>query len=89
MAIPKTAPNLNAAYAWLNFNLQPALSAQISQRLSVATPNRVAFEQLPLDIRQNSNLFPPQSVLEKCDRIAPLEKFDPVYERYWTQLTSG
>lgn len=89
MAIPKTAPNLNAAYAWLNFNLQPALSAQISQRLSVATPNRVAFEQLPLDIRQNAYLFPPQSVLEKCDRIAPLEKFEPVYERYWTQLTSG
>lgn len=89
MAIPKTAPNLDAAYAWLNFHLQPAVAAQISQRLSVATPNRAAFEQLPADIRQNYNLFPPESILEKCDRIAPLEKFDAVYERYWTQLTSG
>lgn len=89
MVIPKTAPNPDAAYAWINFVLQPEVAAQVCQRLGVATPNRVAVEQLPPQVRNNPNLFPPESILQKCERIARLGKFDAVYERYWTQLTSG
>lgn len=89
IAIPKTAPNLKAAYAWINFNLQPAVSAQLCQRQTVATPNQAAFEQLPPDLRNNNNLFPPESILKQCERIESLGEFDAVYERYWTQLTSG
>jgi spermidine/putrescine transport system substrate-binding protein len=89
IAIPKTAPNLDAAYAWLNYNLEPTVAAEICQRQTVAIPNQVAIEQLPTQLRQNTNLFPPESILNKCERIAPLGDFDPVYDRYWTQLTSG
>ena len=89
MVIPKSAPNLDAAYAWLDFNLQPAVANQICQQLGVATPNRVAVEQLPAKIRGNTKLFPPESILNKCERISLLSEFDAIYERYWTQLTSG
>jgi spermidine/putrescine transport system substrate-binding protein len=89
MAIPNTAPNPNAAYAWINFMLQPDVAAQMCQRLSIATPNQVAVEQLPPELRNNTNLFPPESILQNCERIAPLGEVDAVYERYWTQLTSG
>jgi spermidine/putrescine transport system substrate-binding protein len=89
MVIPKTAPNIDGAYAWINFNLQPEVAAQISTRQSIATPNRAAFEQLPQKIKNNSSLFPPESILEKCERISPVEKpIEEIYERYWTQLTS-
>lgn len=88
IVIPKSAPNLDAAYAWLNFNLQPAVANQICQQLGVATPNRVAVEQLPAQMRENTKLFPPESILKNCERISLLPKFDAVYERYWTQLTS-
>lgn len=89
IVIPKTAANFDGAYAWINFILQPEIAAQISQRLNVATPNRAGFEQLPHKIQNNSNLFPADSLIEKCERITPLGKFEEVYERYWTQLTSG
>ncbi len=89
IVIPKTAANLDGAYAWINFILQPENAAKISQRLNVATPNRAGFEQLPNKIQNNINLFPPESLIEKCERITPLGKFEEVYERYWTQLTSG
>jgi spermidine/putrescine transport system substrate-binding protein len=89
IAIPKTAPNLDAAYAWIDYNLEPTVAAEISQRQFLAIPNQVAMEQLPTQLRQNTNLFPPESVLNQCERIAPLGDFDAVYERYWTQLTSG
>lgn len=89
MVIPKSAPNPEAAYAWLNFILQPSIMAQVCYRLKFATPNQAAIEQLPPDIRSNPNLFPPESLLDKCERIVPLGQFGEVYDRYWTQLTSS
>ena len=89
MVIPKTAPNPEGAYAWLNFILQPTVAAQLCQRLSFAVPNRVAVKQLPPQIRDDTNLFPAESILEKCERITPLGDFDSVYDRYWTQLISS
>ena len=89
IVIPKSAANLDGAYAWINFILQPEVAAMISQRMSVATPNSAGFEQLPNQIKNNLNMFPQKSLLEKCERITPLGKFEEVYERYWTQLTSS
>jgi spermidine/putrescine transport system substrate-binding protein len=90
IVIPKTAPNLDGAYAWINLILQPEISAQISQRLSISTPNRAGFELLPKVYQENENLFPPESLLEKCERVTPLDKsYEEIYDRYWTLLTSG
>jgi spermidine/putrescine transport system substrate-binding protein len=86
IVIPKNPPNITGAYDWINFILQPDISAQLSARLSIATPNRAGFEQLPQEIQTNPNLFPPESILEKCERITPLGKIEEVYARYWTQL---
>ncbi|BAY38381.1 polyamine ABC transporter, polyamine-binding protein [Nostoc sp. NIES-2111] len=89
IVIPKSAPNINGAYAWINFILQPEVAANISDRLKIATPNSAAFEQLPKQIKNNENFYPPSSILEKCERISPVGEFEDVYERYWTQLTSS
>lgn len=89
IVIPKTAPNVDGAYAWINLLLRPEVAAQTSQRLSLSTPNRAAFEQLPKKVQNNFSLFPPESILSKCERLAPLGQIEEVYERYWTELTSG
>lgn len=89
IVIPKSAPNIDGAYAWINFILQPEIAANISDRLKISTPNSAAFEQLPKQIKNNENLYPPSSILEKCERISPVGEFEEVYERYWTQLTSS
>ena len=89
LAIPKTAPNPEGAYAWINFMLQPDVAAQICDRLSFATANKAAFSQLPPETQNNQSLFPPESVLELCEGLAPVGNFSPVYDRYWTQLTSA
>ncbi|MBD0267375.1 MAG: spermidine/putrescine ABC transporter substrate-binding protein, partial [Cyanobacteria bacterium Co-bin8] len=43
MVIPADAPNADAAYAWINFILQPEISKDAVERLSFATPNGAAF----------------------------------------------
>lgn len=89
IVIPKTAPNIDGAYAWINYLLQPEIAANASQRLKISTSNKSAFELLPKNLQTNTNLFPPETVLEKCERITPLDKFDEVYSNYWTKLTSS
>jgi spermidine/putrescine transport system substrate-binding protein len=89
LVIPKTAPNPEGAYAWINFMLQPDIAAEICERLSFATPNQEALKQLPPEVRNNPTLFPPNSDLERCESVAPVGKFSEVYESYWTKLTSA
>jgi spermidine/putrescine transport system substrate-binding protein len=89
LVIPKTAPNPEGAYAWINFMLQPDVAAQISQRLSFATPNQEAFNQLPAEVKNNPRLFPKNSELERCESVAPVGNLSTVYENYWTKLTSA
>jgi spermidine/putrescine transport system substrate-binding protein len=89
IVIPKTAPNIDGAYAWINLMLQPEVAAQMTKRLTLATPNRAGFELLPKNLQNNTSLFPPESTLEKCERISPVGQTEEVYERYWTKLTSS
>ncbi len=89
LAIPTTAPNLEGAYAWINFMLKPDIAAQICERLSFATPNEVALNKLSSQVKNNLNLFPPESLLKLCESIAPVGKFSEVYDNYWNQLTSS
>lgn len=90
MVIPKTAPNPDAAYAWINYMLQPSVSAQITERLLFATPNQAAYDQLPTPLRNDQTLFPPESLLTKSETIAPVDQaVSELYEKYWTRLTSA
>jgi spermidine/putrescine transport system substrate-binding protein len=90
MVIPKTAPNPDAAYAWINYMLQPAVAAQVTQRLLFATPNKAAYDQLPAPLRDNETLFPSENLLEKSEGIAPVsQSVAELYDKFWTQLTSS
>lgn len=89
IVIPRTAPNPDAAYAWINHLLEPAVAAQVTERLFFATPNQAAYNQLPSSLQTNEAIFPPESILAKCEGIVPVPTVTELYERYWTQLMSS
>ena len=89
MAIPVTAPNPDAAHAWIDFMLRPDVAAEVTESLSFATPSKDAFELLPPEIAENPSLFPPEEVLVKCEGLAPVGSATVLYEKYWNRLTSG
>jgi spermidine/putrescine transport system substrate-binding protein len=90
VAIPKTAPNVDAAYEWINYMLSAETAAKVVERLKFATPNQIAFEKLPKAIKSNQNLFPSSTVIDQCEGIAPVApKISETFDRYWTQLTSA
>lgn len=90
MVIPKSAPNPDAAYEWINFILQPDNSVELVERLKISTPNQSAFDKLPDKLKQDENLFPSKAILSKCEGVAPVpQETADLYDRYWTQLTSS
>ncbi|HEY9888524.1 MAG TPA: extracellular solute-binding protein [Candidatus Obscuribacterales bacterium] len=89
MIIPVNAPNVDAAYEWLNFNLDPAISQLSTEMLFNATPNRVAFDNLSDELKANTDLFPPAEVLERCEGIAPVGDATSLYDEFWTRVTSA
>jgi spermidine/putrescine transport system substrate-binding protein len=90
MVIPRSAPNPDAAYAWMTYMLRPQVAATLTQRLLFATPNRQAFNKLPNDLQQNTALYPPETLLEKSESITPVsDEIAELYEKYWTTLTSS
>lgn len=89
IVIPKTAPNPEAAYQWMNFFLNPETAVDLVTRLRFATPNQATYDLLPEDLKANRTLFPPEAVLAQCEGIAPLpDEVAEAYDQYWTQLTS-
>lgn len=90
IAIPKTAPNPEAAYAWINYFLNPENAVALVTRLRFATPNQATYDLLPADLQANRTLFPAPEILAKCEGIAPLpDAATQAYDQYWTQLTSA
>ena len=90
MVIPKAAPNPAAAYAWLNFLLEPETAAFAVERLRFATPSQAAFALLPAELQESETLFPPESVIANCEGIAPLDLATAdLFDRYWTELMSS
>jgi spermidine/putrescine transport system substrate-binding protein len=89
MVIPKTAPNVEAAYAWINFMLEPENAAFAVEQLKFATPSQAAFDLLPNELKDNTNLFPTAEMLAKCEGIASVGDTIDVYDKYWTELKSA
>jgi spermidine/putrescine transport system substrate-binding protein len=89
IVIPTTAPNVDAAYEWINFNLDPAIAQLNTETLFNATPNKVAYENLSDEFKSDEKLFPPEEILAKCEGIAPVGDASAVYDEYWTRVTSA
>ncbi len=89
IAIPKTAPNVDAAYKWIEYSVEPQTAAKNLGRLKLPTPNQKTLTLLPKDLVENPDLFPPEEILAKCEVLANVGEAIDIYDRYWTQLTSA
>ncbi|KRM61573.1 spermidine putrescine ABC transporter binding protein [Paucilactobacillus vaccinostercus DSM 20634] len=56
--IPKTAKHRKAAYAFLNFMLEPKNAAQNAEYIGYSTPNKAAMKDLPASVRNDAQFYP-------------------------------
>ncbi|MGE8349856.1 MAG: polyamine ABC transporter substrate-binding protein [Pseudomonas protegens] len=90
VVIPKNAPHLENAYAYLNYLLDPKVIANISNFVQYANGNAASLPYIEPQLRDNPAAYPPQSVL---DTLFPIKTMTPagmrLSTRLWTRITSG
>ncbi|WP_077616077.1 ABC transporter substrate-binding protein [Caenibacillus caldisaponilyticus] len=75
MVIPKTAKNIEGAYKFMNFMLDPKNAAQNAEYVGYSTPNEAAMKYLPKDIRNDQRFYP------DLDKVQNLEVYENLGKR--------
>ncbi|MBN8658996.1 MAG: spermidine/putrescine ABC transporter substrate-binding protein [Candidatus Obscuribacter phosphatis] len=84
--IPRQAPHKENAYKWINYMLEPEVSAACANFTHYATANYLAFKGVDPELKQDPNLYPPESVLQRCEELHDIGKAVFLYDRLWTEI---
>ncbi|MBD8495496.1 polyamine ABC transporter substrate-binding protein [Pseudomonas syringae] len=90
VAIPKDAENLEAAYKFMNFLLQPEVMAEITNEVRFPNGNKAATPLVDKDISGDPSIYPPADVVAKLYAISDLPAATQrLLTRSWTKIKSG
>ena len=90
MCIPKGAPNVDNAHAWINYILEPKVHAAIAKEVNYALPNAAALKLMPESYRKNPAIFPPPALLAKSETAKYLgEEVQRFYDETMTRLRAA
>ncbi|MES4612656.1 MAG: spermidine/putrescine ABC transporter substrate-binding protein PotF [Ewingella sp.] len=89
-AIPADAKNLDEAYKFLNYLMEPKVIAQISNTVYYASGNLAATPLVNADVRNNPGIYPPDAVRAKMFTLKVQDpKIDRVITRSWTKVKTN
>ena len=86
LAIPKGARNLDAAYAFIDYVLEPEAAAKIVNGIHYAGANQAALPLIDQKIRQDPAIYAPKEVLDRCELIEDLGKTTQLIDQLWTEV---
>ncbi len=90
MVIPTDSPNAAGALAFINFVMQPEVSASVTRFIGFATANAAALPLLEPAVRDNAVIYPPATVRERFQlqrAYAPEEA--RMFDRAWLAFKSA
>ncbi|MDR2461405.1 MAG: spermidine/putrescine ABC transporter substrate-binding protein [Deltaproteobacteria bacterium] len=88
LAIPKNSPNLDVAYDFLNYILEPEVGAKLATFNNYATPNKASFELLPEEEQNDPGVYPPPELKAKMEYMQDLGDANRLYDETWTIVKS-
>ena len=86
VTVPKTARNVDAAYKFLDYVMEPAVAAKIVNGAHYAGANQAALPLIDAKIRNDPAIYPPQEVLDRCELIEDLGKTTQLIDELWTEI---
>jgi spermidine/putrescine transport system substrate-binding protein len=88
MAIPKDAPNQALAEQFINFILEPEVSAKISAYVQFGSPNKAAIDQglIPAEDLQNPGIYPAAETFARLEYAQDIGEATQLYDDAWTEL---
>ena len=90
VAIPKDAENVDGAYKFMNYRLQPEVMTAITDSVRFPNGNEKATALVSKDITSDPGIYPPADVQAKLYAIADLPAATQrLMTRSWTKIKSG
>jgi putrescine transport system substrate-binding protein len=88
MAIPRDAKNVDAAYTWINFILEPQIGADITNFVWYGSPNKAAAQFINPEILADPGIYPPAGTRLFALKVLP-KNIERLATRTWTTIKSG
>jgi putrescine transport system substrate-binding protein len=90
VAIPKDATNLDAAYTFMNYLMQPEVMAEITNAVRFPNGNKAATPLVDKDITSDPAIYPSDEVKKQLYAISDLDAGTlRLITRSWTKIKSG
>ncbi|KPU42345.1 spermidine/putrescine-binding periplasmic protein precursor [Oxobacter pfennigii] len=84
--IPKGAPNKKNAELFMNFILEPEISAEISKEFPYANPNLEAHKLMDKETLENEAIYPGEADIEKGEHLKDIGDAIKIYDAIWTDV---
>ncbi len=89
-SIPKDAPNVEAAYAFINFMMRPEIAARNTNFVAYASGNLAAQKSVEKEILDNPSIYPPADVFKRLYTVTPYPaQLQRTVTRVWTRVKTG
>ena len=89
VVIPKSAKNVEAAHAFINFINDANLAARNTEYVYYSTPNQGALDLLGEEFTEDEIFNPSQEVLDRCNVFHDLGDFVDVFNTAWAEYKSA
>jgi putrescine transport system substrate-binding protein len=90
MAIPKDAPNPDAAHAFIDFVLRPEIIADITNYVYFPNAVPASLDMVEAEIRDDPAIYPPEEVMANLFPSPIYDaRADRVLTRLWTRVRTG
>lgn len=84
--IPKGAKNSRLAELFINFIMEPEISAEISKAYPYGNPNTAAYKLIDEDILKDEGIYPPEEELKKGEHLKDIGDSIKLYDNIWSEI---
>jgi putrescine transport system substrate-binding protein len=90
LAIPRDAPHVDQAHAFINYLQKPEVAAANTNYLSYANGNLASQKFIDRSIMEDRTIYPDEGMMERLYTInAPDPKTERLMNRLWTRIKTG
>jgi spermidine/putrescine transport system permease protein len=86
--IPKNAPHKSNAELFINFLLEPEISAEISNSFPYANPNVEAHKLMDKSTLENKAIYLDSEIIKKGEYLKDLGETTRLFDQIWTEFKS-
>ncbi len=90
MVIPKDAPHVEEAHAFINYMMRPDVAAKNSSFLSYANANLESQKSIDPTVLNDKSIYPDDATMAKLFTTTPADaKVQKLWTRTWTRIKTG